>query len=166
MKLYYDKTKEPFSFLVKDTTLPSDNLLRFRKNCDKMTVSEKIKKTDNKIEQNQAQYNLDRQTAKISALLSRNIINYEFLRVEDVLPDVFLALVRKSCHNKKKKKNENLALGSEWKKQANIVNDQCKVFKYQINAIDKSNRSKDGVKAEHGVKTEDDVTYFYIGELN
>ena len=104
MKLYYDKTKEPFSFLVKDTTLPPDNLLRFRKNCDKMTVSETIKKTDNKIEQNQAQYNLDRQTAKISALLSRNIINYEFLRVEDVLPDVFLALVRKRCHNKKKLK--------------------------------------------------------------
>ena len=44
MKLYYDKTKEPFSFLVKDTTLPSDNLLRFRKNCDKMTLSEKNKK--------------------------------------------------------------------------------------------------------------------------
>ena len=94
-------SKEPFSFLVKDTTLPSDNLLRFRKNCDKMTVSEKIKKTNNKIEQNQTQYNLDRQTAKISALLSRNIINHEFLRVEDVLPDVSLALVRKSCHNKK-----------------------------------------------------------------
>ena len=26
-------TKEPYSFLVNDTTLPSDNPLRFRKNC-------------------------------------------------------------------------------------------------------------------------------------
>ena len=33
-----------------------------------MTVTEKIKTIDNKIEQNKAQYDLDRQTAKIAAL--------------------------------------------------------------------------------------------------
>ena len=32
-----------------------------------MTVSKKIKTIDNKIEENRAQYNLDKQTAKISA---------------------------------------------------------------------------------------------------
>ena len=32
MKLYRNYTKEPYSFLVNDTTSPSDNLLRFRKN--------------------------------------------------------------------------------------------------------------------------------------
>ena len=32
IKLYKDYTKEPFLFLVNDTTLPSDNPLRFRKN--------------------------------------------------------------------------------------------------------------------------------------
>ena len=32
MKLYKDYTKEPYSFLVNDTTLLSDNLLRFRRN--------------------------------------------------------------------------------------------------------------------------------------
>ena len=32
MKLFKDYTKEPFSFLVNDTTLLSDNPLRFRKN--------------------------------------------------------------------------------------------------------------------------------------
>ena len=31
VKLYKDSTKEPFSFLVNNTTLPSDNPLRFRK---------------------------------------------------------------------------------------------------------------------------------------
>ena len=31
-KLYKDYTKEPYSFLVNDTTLSSDNPLRFRKN--------------------------------------------------------------------------------------------------------------------------------------
>ena len=32
MKLYKDYTKEPYSFLVNNTTLSSDNSLRFRKN--------------------------------------------------------------------------------------------------------------------------------------
>ena len=32
MKIYKEYTKEPYSFLVKDTTLSSDNPLRFRKN--------------------------------------------------------------------------------------------------------------------------------------
>ena len=38
-----------------------------------MTVSEKIKRTDNEIEQNKSQYGLDWQTAKISALSSGNV---------------------------------------------------------------------------------------------
>ena len=45
MILYKDYTKKTYSFLVKDTTLSSDNPLRFRKN-----FSEKIKTIDNKIE--------------------------------------------------------------------------------------------------------------------
>ena len=32
MKIYKKCTAEPYSFLVNDTTLPSDNILRFRKN--------------------------------------------------------------------------------------------------------------------------------------
>ena len=32
MKIYKKYTKEPYSLLVNDTTLPSDYLLRFRKN--------------------------------------------------------------------------------------------------------------------------------------
>ena len=47
---------------MNNTTLSSDNLLRFRKN-------------------------LDRQTAKISALSSRNVSKYEFLTGKDILPD-------------------------------------------------------------------------------
>ena len=41
-----------------------------------MSTSEKIKATNNKIEQNQAQYDLDKQTAKISAFSSGNISKY------------------------------------------------------------------------------------------
>ena len=42
-----------------------------------MTASKKIKTIDNKIEQNKVQYNLDRQTATISALSSGNVGKYE-----------------------------------------------------------------------------------------
>ena len=37
-----------------------------------MSISEKIKAINNKIEQSKVQYNLDRETAKISALPSGN----------------------------------------------------------------------------------------------
>ena len=43
-----------------------------------MTVSEKIKTIDNKIEQNKAKYNFDRQTTNISTLSSGNVSKYEF----------------------------------------------------------------------------------------
>ena len=53
----------------------------------KMSINEKIKTIDNKIEQNKAQYNLDRQTAKIFASSSANVSKYEFLTGKDVLPE-------------------------------------------------------------------------------
>ena len=52
-----------------------------------MTLSKKIKAVNNKIQQNKAQYNLDRQTAKSSALSSGNVNKYEFLIGKDVLPE-------------------------------------------------------------------------------
>ena len=42
IKLYKDYTKEPCSFLVNDTTLSSDNPLRFRKNLS-ITKTSKTK---------------------------------------------------------------------------------------------------------------------------
>ena len=52
-----------------------------------MSISEKIKVINNKIEQNKAQYNLDRQTTKISALSSENVSKYEFLTGKDGLAE-------------------------------------------------------------------------------
>ena len=51
----------------------------------KISISEEIKTIDNKIKQNKAQYNLDQQTTKISALSSENVSQYEFLTGKDVL---------------------------------------------------------------------------------
>ena len=64
-----------------------------------MFISEKIKAIHNKIEQSKAQYNLDRQTTKISALSSGNVSKYEFFTGKDILPEKRLA--RKCCYDEK-----------------------------------------------------------------
>ena len=51
-----------------------------------MSISEKIQEINHKIEQNTAQYNLDRQTAKISASSLGSFSKLEFLTGKDVLP--------------------------------------------------------------------------------
>ena len=95
LKVYRYCTKEPYSFLTINTTLPADNHMRFRKNffilCFiKMTLTEQVKILDDKIKSNKAQYDLDREAAKISALSSKDLEKYEYLTGEDLghKPDV------------------------------------------------------------------------------
>ena len=49
-----------------------------------MTVTDQIKILDRKIKQNEAQYDLDRKAAKISALSSGNVDIYEYLTGENL----------------------------------------------------------------------------------
>ena len=49
-----------------------------------MTVTDQIKIVNNKIKSNQAQYDLDRLVAKISALSSGELGKYEYLTGEDL----------------------------------------------------------------------------------
>ena len=49
-----------------------------------MTVKDQIKTLNRKIKQNELQYNLDREAAKISALPSNNLDKYELLTGEDL----------------------------------------------------------------------------------
>ena len=49
-----------------------------------MTVTDQIKILDRKVMQNEAQYDLDRKAAKISALSSNNLDKYEYLTGEDL----------------------------------------------------------------------------------
>ena len=49
-----------------------------------MTVTDQIKILNRKILQNEAQYDLDRKAAKISALSSNNLDKYEYLTGEDL----------------------------------------------------------------------------------
>ena len=55
-----------------------------------MSISEKIKTMDSKIEQSKGQYDLDRQNAKIATLPSGNISKYEFFTGKNVLPETNL----------------------------------------------------------------------------
>ena len=49
-----------------------------------MTVTDQIKILNRTIKQNEAQYDLDRKAAEISALSSKNLDKYEYLTVEDL----------------------------------------------------------------------------------
>ena len=49
-----------------------------------MTVTDQLKILDRKIMQNEAQYDLDRKAAKISALSSDKLDKYEYLTGEDL----------------------------------------------------------------------------------
>ena len=116
IKLYKDYNKEPFPFLVNDTTLPSDNAQGLKRTYHKTTISKKIKTIHNKVEQNKAQYDLDRQIVKISTLSSGNVDKYEFLTRKDVLSEKFL--LEKPAPIKR---FEYSLLGSELKEQIDIA---------------------------------------------
>ena len=49
-----------------------------------MTITDQIKMLNKKIMQNEAQYDLDRKAAKISALSSNNLDKHEYLTGEDL----------------------------------------------------------------------------------
>ena len=83
---------------MNNTTLSSGNPFNLQQTI-KMSISEINKEINSKIEQKKSQYNIDRQTDKISALSSENVSKYEFLTDKDVLPEK--KLVRKSCYNEK-----------------------------------------------------------------
>ena len=84
-KIYKEYTTESFSFLVNDITLLSITHDGLEITYYKMSIREKIQKINSKIEQNKSQYNLDRQTPKISALSSGYVSKYEFLTNKYVL---------------------------------------------------------------------------------
>ena len=66
---------------------PASNPLRLIKNLllfYKNDITDELKILDEKIKANQAQYDLDREAAKISALSSKKLDKYEYLSGEDL----------------------------------------------------------------------------------
>ena len=85
IKIYKTCTAEPYSFLVNDATLPSDDLLRFRKNLLKL-IYNKIMTIEDQIKDEKLQYDINREAAKISSSSSGKIDKYEYLTGEEILP--------------------------------------------------------------------------------
>ena len=52
-----------------------------------MTLTDELKILDDKIKANQARYDLDRETAKIPALSSKELDKYEYFSGEDLGPN-------------------------------------------------------------------------------
>ena len=75
IKIYRNCTKEPYNFLAIDITLHIDK--RFKNNFSDLplNINEQVKILDDKIKANKAQYDLDRQSAKIAALSSGELEN-------------------------------------------------------------------------------------------
>ena len=66
MNIYKKCTAKPYSFLVTDTTLTSDNHSSFRQNLVER-IQELIIAIDDKIRDKKLQYDINREAAKISA---------------------------------------------------------------------------------------------------
>ena len=78
MNLYKKCTAKPNSFLVIDTTLASDNHLRFRKDI--------FMTTDDKIRHEKLLYNINKEAVKIYPLSTDKIDKCEYLTGKEKLP--------------------------------------------------------------------------------
>ena len=79
-------------------------------------MCEKTKTISKKIDQNKAQYDLDRQTAKISALSSGNVSKYEFLTGKNIFSEK--DLLEKAAALKRL---EYSPFGKAFEKQTNAI---------------------------------------------
>ena len=101
-----------------------------------MSISDKIKATNNKIEQKKFQYDLDRKAVKISALSSENVSRYEFLTGKDALPEKDLLEKGISL-----KRFEYSPLGKELKTQTNAAEKQYQ----KLDKVFESNKNEEQI---------------------
>ena len=116
MNIYKKYTKESYSFLVNDTTLPSDDPLRFRKNLLGYYII-KIMTIEDQIKDEKLQYDINREVAKISALSSGKIDKYEYLTGEEILTSNQQQIIQQAKFNYS-------PLGKALEKQIKTIEDQ------------------------------------------
>ena len=107
-------------FLVNDTTLPSDDALRFRKNLLEKSfriIYNKIITIEDQIKDKKLQYDINREAAKILALSSRKIDKYEYLTGEEILPSNQQRIIEQA-------KFTYSPLGKTFEKQTKTIKDQ------------------------------------------
>ena len=117
--------------------MPSDSTWRFKKTLlQKWLLVRKLKQSITESSKTN-QYDLDRQTTKVSALSSGNVSKYEFVTDKDFLPEN--DLLEKAATQKW---FEYSPLRKELKAQTVIAKDQFKSFKDQMN-INNNNMEED-----------------------
>ena len=88
IKIYRECTRKSFNVLTIDTNFTSEQSPKIQKKFVrlfiKMTVTDQLKIIDNKIKENQTQYDLDRLAAKKSAYSSDDLKRYEYLTGKDL----------------------------------------------------------------------------------
>ena len=125
IKIYKKCTKEPYYFLVNDTTLQSSDPLRFRYNFLVNIIIE-IMTIDDQIKDEKLQYDINREEGKISALSSGKFDKYEYLPGEEILPSNKQKIIEQA-------KFEYSPLGKAFEKQVKTIEDQGKK---QIEALE------------------------------
>ena len=111
---------KPYSFLVIDTTLATNNPSRFRKNVLKR-MQKLIMTIDDKIKDEQLQYNINREAANISALSTGKIDKYEYLTGKEILPSDQSRIIEHA-------KFTHYPFSKAFEKQINQVEKQIKAF--------------------------------------
>ena len=124
IKIYKKCTAEPYSSLVNDRTLPSDNPLRFTKNLLEYTFTNKYITWSwlLMIKLEMKNYSMDkrienREAAKRSALSSGKINKYEYLTGENMLPSNQKQIIEQG-------KFTYSPLGKTFEKQTKTIEDQ------------------------------------------
>ena len=84
MNLYKKCTSRPYSLLVIDAILASDNPSSLRKNLLER-ISKLIMTTDYEIRDEKLQYDINREAAKVSTLSSGKTDKYEYLAGKEIL---------------------------------------------------------------------------------
>ena len=112
IKIYKKCTAKPYSFLVNDTTLPSDD----QKGSFRI-IYNKIMTIENQIKHEKLQHDINREAAKISALSSGKIDKYEYLTGEEILPSNQQKIIEQA-------KFTYSPLGKAFEKQTKTIEDQ------------------------------------------
>ena len=105
---------KPYSFLVNDAMLASDNPLRFRK---LFLTRNKIMTVIDQIRDGKLQYDINGEATKISALSSGKIDKYEYLTDEEILPSNQEQIIEQG-------KFTYSPLGKAFRKQIKTIEDQ------------------------------------------
>ena len=92
MNTYKKCTAKPYSFSVIDTPLASDNAFCFRRKLLER-IQKVIMTNDDRTRDEKRQYDINRETTKLSTLTPSEIDKYEYLTGEEILPsNIYLVI--------------------------------------------------------------------------